>query len=183
MAKAYGDDLRRKILEAYGRKEGTIAQTAARFGVSFGYVDKILGQYRRTGKMERIPHRPGRKPLLTPPIREQLRVWLKNQPDLTLAELQEKLRQGAQLRVSLPSLWVVLRKMGLRLKKSRSMRRSKTRRGSSRAASLSPENKRDRRVAMGVCGRNLVQHPDEPLLGMGREGGKNSGSYPRRPLA
>ncbi len=23
---------------------------------------------------------------------------------------------------------------------------------------------------MGVCGRNLVQHPDEPLLGMGGAG-------------
>lgn len=126
MAKAYSDDLRRKVLEAHAAKEGTIAQIAARFRVSVGYVQKILRQYRRTKKMERIPHHPGRKPLFTPSIREQIRGWLKAQPDLTLAELQEKLIQGVKLKVSLPSLWVVLGKMGLRLKKSRSTRRNKT---------------------------------------------------------
>jgi transposase len=131
MAKAYGDDLRRKILEAYEGQEGTIAQTAARFRVSRGYVEKILSHYRRTGKMERTRHHPGRKPLFTPPVREQLRAWLKNQPDLTLAELQKKLWQQEQLHSSLPSLWTVLGKMGLRLKKSRSTRPSRTHRGCS----------------------------------------------------
>jgi transposase len=77
--------------------------------------------------MERVPHHPGRKPRFTPPIREQMRVWLQEQPDLTLVELQQKLLQGAKLRVSLPSIWVVLKKkMGLRLKKSRSMPKNKT---------------------------------------------------------
>lgn len=130
MAKVYSDDLRRKILEAYISQEGTIAEIAARFRVSVGYVKKILRQYRLTGKMERIPHRPGRKPLFTPPIREQIRAWLKAQPDLTLAEIQEKLRQGKHLKVSLPSLWMVLKNMGLRLKKSRSTPRNKMRRAS-----------------------------------------------------
>lgn len=133
MAKAYSDDLRRKILEAYTNKEGTIAEIAVRFRVSVGYVKKILRQYRRTGKMERAPHRPGRKPLFTPPVREQIRAWLKAQPDLTLAEMQEKLRQGEHLNISLPSLWMVLKKMGLRLKKSRSTRKNKTRHGSNRS--------------------------------------------------
>lgn len=130
MARAYSDDLRRKVLEAYTSKEGTIAEIATRFRVSVGYVKKILRQYRRTGKMERTPHHPGRKPLFTPPIREQIRVWLQAQPDLTLAEMQEKLRQAEHLKISLPSLWMVLKKMGLRLKKSRSTRRNKTRHGS-----------------------------------------------------
>lgn len=134
MAKAYSDDLRRKILEAYSNREGTIAEIAARFRVSVGYVKKILRQYRHTGKMERTPHRPGRKPLFTPPIREQIRAWLKAQPDLTLAEMQEKLRQGEHLKTSLPSLWMVLKKMGLRLKKSRSTRRNKIRRASNNNA-------------------------------------------------
>ena len=134
MAKVYSDDLRRRILEAYLGKEGTVAQIAARFRVSVGYVNKILRQYRRTGRMEHIPFHPGRKPLFTPPIREQLRAWLKGQPDLTLAELQEKLHHSAHLRVSLPSLWMVLKKMGLRLKKSRSTPKNKIRRGFSSSA-------------------------------------------------
>ena len=127
MAKAYSDDLRRKVLEAHGEREGTIAGIALRFRVSVGYVKKILQQYRRTKKMERIPHRPGRKPKLTAPIRQQLRAWLKERPDLTLVELQQKLYQQVQLQVSVPSLWAALKNMGLRLKKSRSTQRSKTR--------------------------------------------------------
>jgi transposase len=126
MAKAYSDDLRRKILQVWEEGEETQEQIGEDFRVSARYIRKILYQQRQTGKMERVPHHPGRKPRFTPLIREQMQVWLQEQPDLTLAELQEKLRQGSQLRVSLPSIWVVLKKMGLRLKKSRSMPKNKT---------------------------------------------------------
>jgi len=124
MAKPYSDDLRRRILQAYAQGEGTQAQLAQRFRVSLGYVEKIRGQQRRTGQMERVPHHPGRKPKFTEPIREQLRGWLRQQPDCTLAELQARLAAEKQLRVSVPSLWVVLGKIGLRWKKSRSTRGS-----------------------------------------------------------
>jgi transposase len=120
MAKPYSDDLRRRILEALERGEGSELELAARFRVSYGYVKKIRRQQLRTGTMLRVPHRPGRKPKFTEPIRAQLRRWLKQQPDLTLAELQDKLREDEQLGVSRPSLWMVLKKMGLRLKKSHS---------------------------------------------------------------
>jgi transposase len=132
MAKPYSDDLRRRILEAYEQGEGPQRQLAQRFRVSLGYVEKIRGQQLRTGEKERIPHRPGRKAKFTEGIRERLGGWLKQQPDLTLVELQEKLSQEKQLRVSVPSLWAVLRKMGLRLKKSRSTPKSETRKSTAR---------------------------------------------------
>jgi len=126
MAKAYSDDLRCKILQACAQGEETQEEIAEHFRVSSRYVKKILYQQRQTGQMERVPHHPGRKPRFTPSIREQMRLWLQEQPDLTLVELQEKLRHESQLRVSLPSIWVVLKKkMGLRLKKSRSMPKNK----------------------------------------------------------
>lgn len=131
MARPFSDDLRRRILQAYEQGEGTQTDLAQRFRVSLDYVRKIRRQWRSTGKMERVPHRPGRKPLFTEPIRERLRNWLKQQPDLTLAELQEKLSREAHLGVSVPSLWMVLRKMGLRLKKSRSTPASATRKPTS----------------------------------------------------
>src|SRR5215831_10602212 len=117
MAKAYSDDLRRRILQAYEQREGSEADLARRFRVSLGYVKKVRQQLRRTGKMDRVPHQPGRKPKFSEPIRAQLRSWLQQQPDLTLVELQERLRAQVGLQVSVPSLWVVLRKIGLRLKK------------------------------------------------------------------
>lgn len=127
MARPFSDDLRRKILETYAQGEVTLEQLAERFRVSYGYVKKLRRQQLRHQKMERVPHQPGRKPKLTEAIRERLREWLKQQPDLTLTELQEKLLQHSQLRVSQPSLWVVLRrKMGLRLKKSRSTPKNRT---------------------------------------------------------
>jgi transposase len=134
MAKPYSDDLRRRILEAYERGEGTEPVLAQRFRVSLGYVQKIRRQQRRTGKMERVPHFPGRKPKITEPIRDELRSWLQKQPDLTLAELREKLHEEKQLRVSVPSLWMVLGKIGLRLKKSRSMPRNETRKSTGSGA-------------------------------------------------
>jgi transposase len=97
-------------------------------------VGKLVAHKRQTGQAERIPHRPGRKPKFTPPIRERLRSWLKSQPDLTLKELQKKLDQEERLHSSQFSIWITLGKMGLRLKKSRSMPKSKTRRGSSSSA-------------------------------------------------
>ena len=126
MARPYSDDLRRKILEAYAHGEVTLEQLAERFRVSYGYVKKLRRQQLRHQKMERVRHQPGRKPKFTEAIRERLRGWLKQQPDLTLAELQEKLLEHNQLRVSQPALWVVLRrKMGLRLKKSRCTRKNR----------------------------------------------------------
>ena len=126
MARAYSDDLRRRILQAYQQEEGSEARLAQRFRVSLSYVKKIRRQLRRTGQMERAPHHPGRKPKFTEPVRQQLRSWLEQQPDLTLAELREQVHRQVGLAVSLPSLWTVLRKIGMRLKKSHSTRKSGT---------------------------------------------------------
>lgn len=91
MGRPSANDLRCRILQAYEQGEGSQPQLAQRFRVSVSYIEKIHCQWRRTGKMERIPHRPGRKPKFTEAIRERLRGWLQQRPDLTLAELQEKL--------------------------------------------------------------------------------------------
>ena len=129
--------MRRRILQAYEQEEGSEAHLAQRFRVSVSYVKKIRRQLRDTGQMERVRHHPGRKPKFTEPVRQQLRRWLEQQPDLTLAELQEQLWQQTRLAVSVPSLWTVLRKIGLRLKKSHSTRKSATRRPTGNAAKRS----------------------------------------------
>ena len=121
MATAYSDDLRRKLLEAHQRKEGSLAQLAKRFSVSLGWALKISSQLRRTGKMERAEGRrraPASK--ITAEIEQELKEWIAKQSDLTLAELQMRLFEKRQLEVSLSRLWTVLDGLGLRLKKSRS---------------------------------------------------------------
>jgi transposase len=70
--------------------------------------------------MERVEQRRGGNRKVTAAVEQQLREWVLAQPDLTLAELQQKLAQTQPLQVSIGRLWQVLRQMGLRLKKSHS---------------------------------------------------------------
>jgi transposase len=133
MARAYSDDLRRKILQAYERSRVSYQKLADRFGVSRSYVHRIQQQKVRTGKMERIPQsRNGRPSRLTEEIRKTMKGWIAVRPDLTLAELQQQLKEKFDLSVSLGQIWLVLKAMGLRLKKSHSTPRSRTRRRDSR---------------------------------------------------
>jgi transposase len=128
MAKAYSNDLRRKLLEAYDRGEGSLRVLAERFGVSSPYAWKISAQRKRTGQVERVEQRHGPESKVTEAVEEQLRSWVRQQPDLTLVEIQERLWETARLPVSVARVWQVLRRMKLRLKKSHSTPRSKTRR-------------------------------------------------------
>jgi transposase len=120
MARCYSDDLRRKLLSAYDRGEGTLTQLALRFCVSVGWARKISSQRRRTGQAERVPHRPGRKLRAGAEAQQQVRAWFRAQPDLTLAEVQARLLGEAGVPLSIPQVWYLVRRLGLRLKKSRS---------------------------------------------------------------
>jgi len=119
MGKPLGDDLLRKLLLAYDQGEGTLEELASRFLVSVGWAKKISAARNRTGQAERLPHRPGRKPHAGIRAQQQVRIWFVQQPDLTLAEVQQKLLGEAGVSLSLPQVWKLLRKLGLRLKKSR----------------------------------------------------------------
>jgi len=134
MARAYSNDLRRKLLEAHEQGQGTLEELAEEFRVSLGFAKKISAALRRTGRMERTEQRHGRINQVTALVQERLREWLRQQPDRTLGELQRQLREQMQVSVSVPRLWVVLRQMQLRLKKSRSTPRSRTLRKTGSAA-------------------------------------------------
>ena len=121
MARAYGDDLRRKFLAAYDQGEETLEELASRFLVSVGWAKKISAQRNRTGQAERIRHQPGRKPHAGIEAQQKVTGWVSAKPDLTLSEMQTKLSAEAGVKLSLPQIWHLLRKLGLRLKKSRSM--------------------------------------------------------------
>jgi transposase len=123
MPKAYSDDLRRKILERYQLGEDTHEDLADRFSVSLAWVKKISATFTRTGQMERPrPARVGRKRKATPEVDEFVREAIRTQPDLTLAELQLALHQEKQFEFSIASVWSLLRRLNLRLKKNHSRR-------------------------------------------------------------
>jgi transposase len=114
----YGDDLRRKLLYAYDQGEGDLADLAARFSVSLSWAKNISAKRNRTGKAERVPHKPGRKPTVGSDMYPQIKAWFQIQPDLTLVEVQQKLNSETGVSLSVPQIWHLLQKMNLRLKKS-----------------------------------------------------------------
>ena len=140
MARPDSDDLRCKLLEAYEAGVGTLQGLARQFRVSWGYSKKIRRQQLQTGHKERRQaSRHGPVSRLSAAVRERLRHWLQEQPDLTEAELRERL-QGIGVRVCQSRVGQVLREMGLRRKKNRSTRRSVTLRRTRSGAKSSPKH-------------------------------------------
>jgi transposase len=126
MARAYSDDLRRKFLQAYEKKKGTLEQLAERFEVSVGWAKKVSARRTRTGQIERPPWRRGPVSRVTAAVQHWMREQIRRQPDLTLMELQQQLERTQGLGLSIGRLWLALRQMGLRLKKSHSTPKNKT---------------------------------------------------------
>jgi transposase len=128
MARPYANDLRRKFLQAYEQGKGTLWELAEQFGVSEGWAKKISAHRTRTGQIERPPWRRGPVSRVTVAVQASMREQIRQQPDLTLMELQEQLHATQGVRLSIGRLWLALRQMGLRLKKSHSTPESKKRR-------------------------------------------------------
>lgn len=117
MARAYSDDLRRKLLEAHLAGKGTLAELAGQFGVSDRWAWKVSSAYRRTGSMARTPQR--RHGVIAAKVDERVRALVANKPDIVLREMQAEFQADGHS-ISIPHLWRTLKRLGLRLKKSRS---------------------------------------------------------------
>ncbi|MGH9604787.1 MAG: hypothetical protein ACRD3N_03705 [Terracidiphilus sp.] len=124
MAQPYSDDLRGKLLEAYEAGAGNLRALAGQFRVSWGYSKKIRKQQLRSGEKRRPPQR-RRGPVsrITAEVQENVRNWVREQPDLTEAELCERLA-GTGVQVSKSRVGQLLRQMGLRRKKNPSRQRA-----------------------------------------------------------
>ena len=126
MPQAYSDDLRCKLLEAYAAGAGSLRGLAKQFRVSWGYSKKIRAQQVQTGQMGRpTQQRHGPVSKVTEAVKQELRNWLRKQPDLTLAELRERLAEQG-VRISRSRVHQVVEKLGLRRKKNLSTPKNKT---------------------------------------------------------
>ena len=135
MAKAYSDDLRCKLLAAFDAGEGSLRVLAARFSVSYDYAKKVSAQRLRTGQSERVEQRSrGPQSRVTPAVEAELLRLLREQPDRVLAELQQDLSVFPGVILSRAHLWRVLKRLGLRLKKSHSTPPSATPKTTARSA-------------------------------------------------
>ena len=124
--KPYSRDLRERIVAAYDRKEGSQPDIARRFSVSISFVEKLLARRRRLGTIDAKPHTGGPAPRLDANGREILRQILREDNDLTLEELSERVRSRLGVELSSSRLGRIVRALDLPLKKSRSTPQSAT---------------------------------------------------------
>ncbi len=84
--KPYCHDLRKRVLARVQAGKQTQAAIAVLFGVSLSTVEKWLRRKRETGKITPLPPAHGPKRILQDhaPL---IRIQVKRQPDITLAEL------------------------------------------------------------------------------------------------
>lgn len=115
MTRAYSEDLRRRVVATVegGR---SCRETAVLYQVSASFVIRLVGRWRTSGSVAVSAVR-GHRPRVLAGREEWLREWVAAKPDITLAELQEKL-EGRGIRLTLVGIWKYLRRMGLSYKKS-----------------------------------------------------------------
>jgi transposase len=126
MPEPYSNDLRRNFFEAYDSGGVSLKELAKRFRVSESWAKKLSAWRSKTGQIEVRTWRHGPKGRVTAAIQEWMREQLRCQPDLTLQELQQRLAREHGLQLSVAWIWILLRRWGLRHKKNRSARKSKT---------------------------------------------------------
>src|SRR5438105_13168272 len=116
--KPYSQDLREKIVRALEAQDETQEEVASRFSVSTSFVVKLWRRWRSTGSAAALPRAGGRQRSLQA-AEEMIRRELERQPDLTLAELCEKVGATGAASVSTKTMCLELRRLSLPRKKSR----------------------------------------------------------------
>jgi len=110
-------DLRIRLVEAV-EKGSSIRQAARRYSVSPSAVIKLMQRVETTGRPEPEPS-DGRRPRLLEPHSEALASMAETDPDITLFEIQAELERRFDVTAGLSTIHRMLRRLGLRLKKSR----------------------------------------------------------------
>jgi len=121
---AYAQHLRDRVLAAVDRGIGAY-EAAPLFQVSVSWIYKALARRRDTGESTARPQVNHVAPKLLAQ-HEAIRLKLKAEPDLTLAELRAWLAHEHQVSISQRGMWKTLRQLELTRKKRPSMRRSRT---------------------------------------------------------
>ena len=148
--KAYSNDLRKKILEAYEKKEGSLRKLAKRFSVSFSFVRRLVKRFRKLGIVDPEPHGGGAKPKLDRAYFDILREVSDANKDATLAELSDLFFERTKIRVSGSTI-------ARKLKRLRISRKKKTLHATERDT---PEVQKEREEFQ----RDMINLPVEKLI-------------------
>lgn len=121
----YSLDLRQKIVEVYVEGNTSQRQIAQQFRVAYSFVRKLIKQYRETGQIapkQRTEQTPTKLSV------EQLKILetiVESNNDATLAELCDLLDQQVGVRIGVSTMFRMLEKLNLTLKKNAAPRRKR----------------------------------------------------------
>jgi transposase len=123
--KSYSNDLRERVVRRRGQGHSA-AEVARWFAISKRSVERYWGQQQKTGSIA-PKQRGGYRRSRLAGHEETLRQWIQAQADLTLVELQARLRKELRIKLGLTALWVRLEQLGLSYKKNPARRRTTAR--------------------------------------------------------
>ena len=130
---AYSQDLRERVLRALDRGDRP-TEIARRFEVSRIWVYQVRDREQKTGVRSSFQIGGHRRSRLAE-SEQVLREWIAAQPDLSLAELRQRLaQQGVSIKIG--ALWHQLNKWNLTFKKNLARRRARARRRAGGAARM-----------------------------------------------
>lgn len=125
---AFSEDLRARVVDAVENEKMSVRDAAKRFMVGKSWVSKIVVRRRQTGDAGAFLPIGGPAPKLGEREQGWLQAWLREQPDLTQAQLVERLA-AKEVEVDRSTVGRVLRAMGwTRKKKSGGLRATSPRR-------------------------------------------------------
>lgn len=118
--KAYSTDLRERAVNSVEHGECTIPEAARRYQVSEPSLERWLARKRNTGSCAPLPYAGGVQRKLAV-AEAAIRAAVKAQPDATLQELCERVKQATQIKSDASMMCRELVRLKLPRKKSRSM--------------------------------------------------------------
>lgn len=125
MPATYSGDLRRRVIEAWEKKEGSQRQLAQRFKVSLSFVRNLLRHYRSSGQVEGKRRGGYLRPIIDGERLQLVQRLLEEQNDAMLTELCERFNNQTGIRVSVPTMHRAVQRLRLSSKKKRCMLVSK----------------------------------------------------------
>jgi putative transposase len=125
--KPYSQDLRERVIAALEAGK-TQAEVAVQFDIHKSTLEKWWHRWRDTGSCEALPANSGPKRKLET-AENIIRAEVKKHPDISLAELCERVQEAKGIQASQSMMCRELQILNLPLKKSRSTTASVRRRG------------------------------------------------------
>jgi len=158
MPGAYSQDLRERVIEAATKTGVSIRKVARRFEVSASSAIKWVQHWREAGIRVAKPTGGDRRSHRIAAHKDYLLALIAANPDLTLVEVQKRLRDDKQCAAGLASLWRFYHRHGISFKKNRCAPPSKNARTLPRRASNGAPPKA-RSIRASWCSSTKLEPP------------------------